>query len=175
MRLMPDKSSPVSEYEMQSSVADYFGKRIFRSTDSFHKIAVTPKIYREVRIPTIGRISDVIIRITDRRIINIECKLHDYGMVIRQATDHLKWADYSYVCLFSETYLPAYELDGMITNGIGLLLWHPNYMVEVLQSGFNKNKDKQLRETVLKRLTDIDRANRGKVEECVQLSFDKLK
>ena len=171
---MPQRNSPVSESEMQASVADYFSKRIFVHVDfRIKRTKITPKVYREIRIPHIGRISDVIVYITSRKVINIECKLADYGSVIHQAMDHLKWADYSYVCLFAETYLPAYELDNMITNGIGLLMWHPNYLVEVLQSGYNKSKDKELRTAVLKKLSDIDRINTGKIERGNQLSLIK--
>jgi hypothetical protein len=49
----------------------------------------------------------------------------------------------------SETYLPAYILDEMFSHGIGLLFWHPDYFVEVLQSGYNKKKDKSIRESVM--------------------------
>ena len=76
----------------------------------------------------------------------------DYGFVLNQAKDHLMWADYSYICLTPETYLPAYILDDMINHGIGLLFWHPGYFVEVLQSGYNKKKDKSVRESVMNEL-----------------------
>lgn len=153
---------------MQENIALYFTKRRFRQSDPYNWDHITPKIYREVRIPKIGRISDVIVYLTDRRIINIECKLSDYGFVLKQAKDHLEWADYSYICMASETYLPAYILDEMISHGIGLLFWHPDYFVEVLQSGFNKKKDKLIRESVMKELKKRDQAATGKDESINQ-------
>jgi hypothetical protein len=163
MRLMPDKSPRCSEFEMQDQVSDYFAKRVFRNPNEWNK-PIIPKIYREVNIPEIGRISDIIIYLTDRRIINIECKLVDYGTVVSQSMDHLRWADYSYVCLFADTYLPAYILDKMIVNGIGLIFWTPEFLVEVIQSGYNKKKDKTIRESVMKKLKKQDQKHTGQRE-----------
>lgn len=161
---MPFRSPLFSEDEMQEKVALYFTNRRFKSSDPYKYDRITPKIYREVRIPQIGRISDVIVYITDRKIINIECKLSDYNSVLKQAKDHLSWADYSYVCIPAETYLPAFILDDMITHGIGLLFWCPDYFVEVLQSGYNKKKDKSIRETVMMELKRRNGRNSGKKE-----------
>jgi uncharacterized protein (UPF0248 family) len=151
---MPNKEPGYSENEMQEKVALYFAHRKFRRQDSrtYSWHSITPKVYREVRITQIKRISDVVIYLSDRKIINIECKLRDYGFVLNQAKDHLRWADYSYICFPPETYLPAYILDEMISLGIGLLFWHPDYFVEVLQSGYNKKKDKSIREFVITEL-----------------------
>lgn len=164
MRLMPNRDPEYSEDEMQEKVAMYFADRKFRSSDPYNWDHIIPKVYREVRIPKIGRISDVIVYLTDRKIINIECKLSDYGFVLNQAKDHLKWADYSYICMASETYLPAYILDEMIGHGIGLLFWHPDYFVEVLQSGYNKKKDKSIRESVMAEIKKRNHIITGKNE-----------
>jgi len=172
MRLMPNRDPKFSENEMQEKVALYFTDRKFRSSDAHDWNFMTPKVYREVRIAPIKRIADVVIYLTERKIINIECKLSDYGIVLNQAKDHLSWADYSYICLFSETYLPAYILNEMISMGIGLLFWHPNYFVEVLQSGYNKKKDKSIREFVLTELKKRDRIITGKNEAENQLAIN---
>ncbi len=167
---MPSKSAPCFEDEMQRQVADYFSQRKFPPSnwDGSYRSLIVPRVYREVNISSIGRISDVIIYITDRKIVNIECKLADYGTVISQARDHLKWADYSYVCLFADTYLPAYEIDRMITNGIGLLLWRPDNFIEVIQSGYNKAKDKSIRDNVIKILKKRDAEVTGRAEASSQ-------
>lgn len=165
---MPDKTPMFFEDEMQEKVALYFASRKFRSSDAYNYYPITPKVYREVKIPQINRISDVIIYLTDRKIINIECKLRDYGLVLNQSKDHLRWADYSYICLPSETYLPASILDEMIGLGIGLLFWHPNYFVEVLQSGYNKNKDKSIREFVMAQLKKRNQITTGENETANQ-------
>lgn len=152
MRLMPDRNPRFSEDEMQEAVAQYFANKKFRSPDPYNWEGIVPKVYREIRIKEIGRISDVVIYLTDRKIINVECKLRDYNYVLNQAKNHLMWADYSYICLSAETYLPIFILNKMISLGIGLLLWHPDYFVKVLQSGYNKTKDKKIREIVLSEL-----------------------
>lgn len=159
---MPNKSAPCSEDEMQQNIAEYFSKRRFVPTnwDGWYESMIIPKIYREVNISQISRISDVIVYITDRKIVNIECKMTDYDGVIRQAKDHLKWADYSYVCLFADTYLPSYGISNLIKSGIGLLLWQPEMFVEVIQAGYNKNKDKNIRLKVMDILKNKDRSIR---------------
>lgn len=171
---MPNRDAPCLEDEMQKQVAEYFSQRRFvpSSWNGFHNSMIIPKVYREVKIPHIGRISDIIIYITDRKIVNIECKLSDYGGVISQAIDHLRWADYSYVCFFADTYLPAYEIDRLLTNGIGLLLWNKNIFVEVIQSGFNKSKDKVLRSKVLDILKKKESVKTGEIELSKQGVLD---
>jgi len=167
---MPNTNSSFLEGEMQEKVAAYFANQTFIPSDLYLP-RIVPKVYREVRIPQINRISDVVIYITDRKIVNIECKLSDYNSVFKQAKDHLQWADYSYMCLPPDNYLPAYILDKMITHGIGLLFWTPDFFVEVLQSGHNKNKDKALRKLVIDRLKKRQQIITGKKEEESQLEI----
>jgi len=164
---MPNTNGPCLEDEMQKQVADYFSLRKFESSnpkDRYYGNRIILKVYREVGITQIGRISDIIIYITDRKIVNIECKMIGYEEVLRQAKDHLKWADYSYVCFFADTYLPAYIIDEMITNGIGLLLWKPEIFVEVIQSGYNKFKDKIIHDSVIKLLKKRESIKTGMIE-----------
>ena len=171
MRLMPDKSAPCSELEMQDQVAEYLSQRKFESSDPkdrYYGNRISPKIYREIAIPNVGRISDIIVFISDRRIVNIECKMINYSEVIKQAQDHLIWADYSYVCFYAETYLPTYELKKLIENGIGLLLWKPEIFVEVIQSKYNRNINKAIRENVIKILRKKDHFKKGLIESGYQ-------
>ena len=170
---MPNKSAPCHEDKMQRQVADYFSQRRFAPSNwnGFHDSMIIPKIYREVSISRIGRISDIIIYITNKKIINIECKMEGYEMVIMQAIDHLKWADYSYVCLFADTYLPAYAIDKMVANGIGLLLWKPEIFVEVIQSGYNKNKEKTIHDSVVKLLKKKESIKTGMTELKQQIDL----
>ncbi|HDY88545.1 MAG TPA: hypothetical protein ENH82_10610 [bacterium] len=85
--------SNCSEYDMQRFVATFFEEYNFRSSDPYNWDDIKAKVYREVGIPKIGRISDVIVMVTSRKIFNIECKLNDTAGVVIQAIDHLKWAE----------------------------------------------------------------------------------
>lgn len=168
MRLLPDRSAPCHEDIMQREVAEYMANRRFAVGSSWNQTWVNPKVYREVSVRQIGRISDVVVVITDRKVVNIECKMSSYEEVYKQALDHLSWADYSYICLFADTYLPAYMLDKMINNGIGLLLWRKGIIVEALQSGYNKRKDKQIRQVVMEKLKKMDSIKTAESENLQQ-------
>jgi|WetSurSiteA1Bulk_404760.scaffolds.fasta_scaffold28795_3 hypothetical protein len=152
MRLMPNRSAPCLELEMQEQVANHFSERKFQlspgKTERYGKW-IYPRVYREISIPHIGRVSDIVIYITDNKIINIECKMTNYDEVINQAISHLSWADYSYVCFYADTYLPSREIKRCLDRGIGLLLWKPEIFVEVIQSTWNKKADKEIRKYVL--------------------------
>ena len=163
MRLMPNRSAPCLEDEMQRQVAEYFSQRKFvpSNWNGYVNSMITPKVYREVRISQIGRISDIIIYITDRKIINIECKMAGYDEVIRQAKDHLSWADYSYVCFHANSYLPSSSVRDLLNNGIGLLLWIPEIFTEVIQATHNKKKDKAIHNKVLNILKKKDSIKTG--------------
>ena len=58
----------------------------------------TGAFYEQVRVPEIGRISDLGI-MCQHRVVNIEFKLGDWKCLLSQSIDHLKWCDYSYVCV----------------------------------------------------------------------------
>ena len=77
-----------SEFDMQEAVAAVLSKQDFiikAHKDYWLETWGKAKVYREVRIPNIGRISDVIVHVNDRKIFNIECKLTDVSGVIKQA------------------------------------------------------------------------------------------
>lgn len=166
---MPNRGQ-YPESEMQEQVVEYFSQRRFAPSNwnGFYDSMIIPRLYREVNIPQIGRISDIIIYITDRKIINIECKMIGYEEVARQAKDHLAWADYSYVCFFADTYLPPSSIRDMLDHGIGLLMWKPEIFVEVIQATFNKNKDKTIHDKVVSQLKQIDSIRTGIKESELQ-------
>jgi hypothetical protein len=91
MNLIEKFNVSTSEDQMQKAVADYFSNYEFDRLTGYEWKAIKGKVYREVTIPTIGRRSDVIIKITDFKIFNIECKTNDLAGVIEQAKDHLFW------------------------------------------------------------------------------------
>ena len=161
------------EYDMQKAVAKYFTEHPFMHQSGYVMDEVDCKVYREVSIPSIRRISDVIVQVTPRKIFNIECKNNDVAGVIKQAVDHLRWVDYSYICLHARTYLPNYEIRNMLKHGIGLLLWQgenkhwedpsldrPEALVDVIGAQHNTKKaghlDPDLRSKVMKKLKKLD-------------------
>lgn len=153
-----------SESEMQKNIALIMSQQEFGDID--------PKVYREVGIPEIDRISDIIVKINDRRIINIECKLTEHSSVLDQAKDHLKWADYSYICLHAFALTPNYFIQKIIDLGIGLLLWVPQLTVEVLPAYHNtikKGKNIELHKKVNKKLLKLDQLKTGEIENSGQL------
>ena len=114
-------------------------------------------VYREIGIRKIGRVSDIIVEITPRKIVNIECKMFDYTCVIEQAFDHLLWADYSYICMHERSMIPNYIIKDMIGKGLGLMLWSKRKgLIDVIGASHNtfKNghKKKPLRESVKARM-----------------------
>jgi hypothetical protein len=154
MNLLPKHNSHgACEYQMQKEVANHCKELTFLLSNWSR---VSPKVYREVTIPEIGRRSDIIVKVTPRKIFNIECKVVDGRGVLKQAIDHLQWADYSYICIWDKAYIPEDVIQEMLNKGIGLLLWKEGVVMEAFGSRHNKNKDKQIRESVLKTLKKKD-------------------
>ena len=148
MNLLPKSNGHNGcEDDMQREVAE-----TFRNQEFYTGSYVKPKIYREVTIPEIGRRSDVIVQVTPRKIFNIECIIVDANGVVSQAIDHLKWADYSYVCIHDRAYIATYIVREMLKYGIGLLLWKQGVLTEAFGAEYNKGKDKRIRELVMKSL-----------------------
>lgn len=140
-----------SEEKMQKGVIEFLNKYQFESINSEGFKVINPvKIYSEIHIPWCGRRSDIIVQITPRKIYNIECKLTDVQGVITQAINHLKWADYSYVCMPNNVWIANGYRTQMIELGIGLLLWDPESLkpTEAIYSRHNKKKDKSIRKKV---------------------------
>lgn len=154
MNLIEKFNISALEDDMQQYVAEYFINHTFdREYD--HWRGRKAKVYREVTIPGIGRRSDVIVRLTDRKIFNIECKINDIGGVMAQAIDHLKWADYSYICVHARTYIPTYEIREMLTHGIGLMLWDKDILIDVFGASPNTIKKGIKRPELRKKMITI--------------------
>lgn len=148
---------PYSEYDMQIEVAEFLKNKKFIDTNYD---PVFPNVLREFRIPEIGRISDIIVYMSKRKIFNIECKLDDVSGVLKQAKDHLIWANYSIICLPFNTYVPPHYQKVMIEHGIGLILYIPGHgLVEAINCQYNnglKNSrmNHDIRKKVVNRLID---------------------
>jgi hypothetical protein len=158
-----------SEYDMQKAVSEYFRINKYTQQSGYFVEEINPLIYREVGIPTLGRISDIIVKVTDRKVFNIECKINDTVGVIEQAIDHLSWANYSYICIHSMTYIPTRDIQRMIDNGIGLLMYQnahqhwddktrnrPEALMDVIGASPSKQIDKTIREAVFAKLKKLD-------------------
>ena len=118
---------------------------------------VKGEYFEQIRVPEIGRVSDLIIK-CGKRLINVEFKLTDWACVLQQAKDHLKWADYSYVCLPSNqmTHFPQSFCLQLIENGIGLIIGDNNTFTEVFRAKHNTYKSKKIKSF---RLNVIERIN----------------
>ena len=114
-------------------------------------------MYTEVRIPEIGRRSDVVLYTDHKKVINIEFKLTDSAGVFKQAKDHKKWADYSVVCMPANvfSYQTSHWLTQFMKEGIGILLYANGTFIEIMKpyhSTHTGGKDKRIRTNVLSRL-----------------------
>lgn len=126
---------------------------------------VQGKFYTEVRVPEINRRSDLIIWCKlpsgKDRLINIEFKLTDVDCVVSQATDHKKWADYSYIALplNMAKYTRRYHKDKIVDQGLGLLYGNETLFIQTEKAYFNTykgGKDKKIRNNVIEELTRRD-------------------
>ena len=157
MRVCPISGAGIcTEAQMQAELALFLSMRPHYQNKWPYEFKVN--IYTEVGIPEIGRISDIIVRVSEKKIINIECKLENYTIVIQQAQDHLKWADYSYICFFADAYFPARDIAKLVKLGIGLIFWRPGIFVEAVHSYYNTYKygmkNRHLRRLVNSKLMD---------------------
>lgn len=157
------REPPYSEHRMQMEMIEFIKDRIYKHSvkdpGHFHKHMkeVKPeKILSEVTIPLIGRRSDIVVAFSKRKIINIECKLKDFAGVIKQATDHLTWCDYSYICVPMEnSFIRKHEFKICLDLGIGVLFYMESVgFVEVLKAYHNSGKDKDLRKLMNQKIFD---------------------
>lgn len=125
----------------------YFGKRGLKG-----------KFHEQISIPSIRRTSDLIIYTkTNDRLINIEFKLKDHKCLMKQATDHLKWCDYSYVCVPASLYInyPKNYSQRLRDKGIGLILGNAETFMEIFRAKYNSykgGKNKEIRNFVKNKL-----------------------
>ena len=146
-------------YGSEDDLVKSFIKKCKDETLIFGNNRIKGEYYEQIRVPEIGRVSDLIIKCGDRRLINIEFKLSDHNYVLKQAKDHLYWADYSYICMPIDhlAYLPQGYFLELIKKGIGFIAGNDDTFIQVLRARHNtykKGKDKQFRLNVLNRLVD---------------------
>jgi len=115
------------------------------------------KYYEQVSVLEVGRVSDLIVMCGSRRLINIEFKLKNYSCVFQQAKDHLKWCDYSYICIPFDLliWIPRSFIKDVLEAGIGLLAATKTTFIEVFRARHNtykSGKSKTLRTKVFIRL-----------------------
>lgn len=82
------------------------------------------KIYKKIvcEIPFLSRCIDMVLIDQSNKVITIEFKLSKWRDAIEQAYDHMRGADYAYVCLPKKK-LSEKLINELKRNGIGLLLY----------------------------------------------------
>ncbi len=157
-----------SEFEMQKQVDEFLREQKFYKWDmNGGKYGVggytelKKILLREVRVPEVSRISDHVLLLGEKRIINLECKLANIGSVISQARDHLRWCDYSIIVIPPDSaYISNDDKIRIIKEGIGLWYWFNNIGIfEFILPKYNKNKDKVLHKTMIERVKKIQEKN----------------
>lgn len=113
-----------SEKEMQDDVCEILKQELDITDDR--------RILTEIHNPDVRRISDIIIYYSKRKIFNIELKLDNVKAVMNQAIDHRKWANYSLICMPHHTYITRRDISKIVDEGLGLLLWQPSILFEVI-------------------------------------------
>lgn len=110
---------------------------------SFYK-RKKPAVFTEITVRELGRRSDIIVYFTRSRIFNIECKLK-IGNVLEQAKDHLRWANYSIICIPGCTYIKKSERIELLGLGIGLMLYddETGVLYEALQPVYRYHSRKK--------------------------------
>ena len=143
-----------SEYEMQEQIDKFLKEQKFRKWNGWQYEELPKVVIREFRVPEVGRISDHVLLINNRRVVNFECKLDDVGTVIRQAKDHLKWCDYSVIIMPPDSrYIANNYKAECIREGIGLYYWFKDIgLFEFILPDFNRKKDLKLRSEIIGRV-----------------------
>lgn len=114
----------------------------------------SPEYHEQIRIKEVSRISDLVIKFGDKRLVNIEFKLNAHGGVYGQAKDHAKWADYSYICIPVNTIQHADRsfLSNLHRERIGLVLGTKDSFFDMIPAGYKtdkEGKDRKIRQNVL--------------------------
>lgn len=147
-------SHAASEWDMQSEIDSILKSHCYTKFDGRRHIVLPKIVLREFRVPEVNRISDHVILLDNKRVINIECKKDDLGGVIHQAKDHLKWCDYSVIVVPPDgRYIANSYKSDCIRNGIGMWYWFRGIGIfEFILPSYNKTSDKVLRECIIKRI-----------------------
>lgn len=143
-----------SEGDMQMQVDAFLKKHPFYRWTGHGREERKKIVLREFPIREIGRVSDHILLLDRKRVINIECKLHNTEEVIHQAADHLEWCDYSVICLPPDAkYVPNYHKMEILKKGLGLFYWFKDLGIfEFILPKFNRNKNPDLRKKIIERI-----------------------
>lgn len=150
---LPENNFIGSEDEMVKNFITAFIYRDIRFSNNWLKGV----FYEQIRVPEIKRISDLIIYCSDRRLINIEFKLKDHKCVLSQASDHLRWADYSFICIPFTCYsfLPKNYITKLKSKGIGLILSTEYSFIELIRpkhNSYKNGKNREIRNIMLNRI-----------------------
>lgn len=78
-----------------------------------------------LEVPFLSRSIDMVAVTENEEIITIEFKLHDWKRALRQACDHARGADRSYICVPEKT-VPDTMISALQESGIGLLFYKEN-------------------------------------------------
>lgn len=102
----------------------------------------------ECEIPFLSRCIDMVLINQSDKVITIEFKLTKWRDAIAQAYDHLRGADYAYVCMPKKN-PSAKLLDALRQNGIGLLLYDEQETVDKRIDVYLEAKESERRLDVL--------------------------
>lgn len=143
---------------MQESIDGFLKSCKFYNYVDVYKVEVPTIVLREFSVPEVNRRSDHILLINRRRVVNIECKLDDITTVIKQAKDHLRWCDYSIICLPPDgLYVSNSYKKQILDEGIGLWYWFKNIGVfEFILPAYNRKKDLELRKKIINRVLEYE-------------------
>lgn len=101
----------MTEWEMVLDSKEYF-----ESSCSYQKVVC--------EVPFLSRCIDMVLVDEQKQVITIEFKLTKWRDAILQAYDHLRAADYAYICMPKKRREPsALFIDELKNKGIGLLLY----------------------------------------------------
>lgn len=154
-RLLENKS-----YQYEDDLVKAFIEKFKDQELNFGNDWVKGEFFEQVRVPEIGRISDLVVCCGERRLINIEFKLGDYACLENQCIDHLKWADYSYACVpinWLRIY-PQSFCESLLRRGIGLIVGSKDTFIEVFRAKHNTykaGKSKELRTKVYRTIKPL--------------------
>lgn len=143
-----------TEYEMQEQVDLFLKSHKFNKFDGYRYTELPKIVLREFRVPEVGRISDHVLLLDNKRVINVECKKEAIDCVIHQAVDHLRWCDYSIIVVPPDLpYITKQHLKKIMDNGIGLFYWFNGIgLFEFILPDYNRKSDKVLRKLIIERI-----------------------
>lgn len=121
-------------------------KSMFEQSGHYSKI--------QCEVPFLSRCIDMVLLDKKNRVITIEFKLKDWRHAIEQAYDHMRGADYAYICI-PMTHPSKLLISELNKYGIGLLLYHSSCTGEEKVTVYRKADKSSRKVPVLQ--TDIIR------------------